>query len=298
MKNKAHYVLLAMMMCMAMFAFGGISAQAKGAYLIVPFEQFDANYFALRYPDAVEQCGTDATTLYKFYVNNYIAYPLSGGHFTKDKFFRLEGATYFDAIKYAEENPDVAAVLGTNTNVLYNHYITCGIYEGRKATFTEPCSCATVKMLDVIETEIGWDTPQEEQIHRVHDWIVNNVNYDYYNYLNGTLTYDDYRMYGPVLAGVGVCEGYAETFQGYMDLLGIPCAIVSGTNHAWNRVMVNGEWRQIDCTWDDPIVNGDPSINGLRYDYYLLTDEEMAQIHGPEKLVSRTVLSRRWLYDF
>lgn len=39
----------------------------------------------------------------------------------------------FDAAYYAEKNPDVVAVYGTNAKALYNHYINCGIKEGRNA---------------------------------------------------------------------------------------------------------------------------------------------------------------------
>lgn len=37
----------------------------------------------------------------------------------------------FDAEYYAEQNPDVVAVIGTDTISLYTHYITMGINEGR-----------------------------------------------------------------------------------------------------------------------------------------------------------------------
>ena len=38
----------------------------------------------------------------------------------------------FDAEYYAQNNPDVVAVLGTDENVLYQHYLTSGRLEGRK----------------------------------------------------------------------------------------------------------------------------------------------------------------------
>ncbi len=38
----------------------------------------------------------------------------------------------FDAEYYAQNNPDVVAVLGTDENVLYQHYLTSGKLEGRK----------------------------------------------------------------------------------------------------------------------------------------------------------------------
>ncbi len=39
----------------------------------------------------------------------------------------------FDYVRYATDYPDVALVFGQNGTALYNHYITCGKIEGRKA---------------------------------------------------------------------------------------------------------------------------------------------------------------------
>lgn len=45
-------------------------------------------------------------------------------------------AQVFDAKYYAEKNPDVVAVVGTDAAVLMNHYMNNGIYEGRDASAT------------------------------------------------------------------------------------------------------------------------------------------------------------------
>ena len=44
--------------------------------------------------------------------------------------------TVFDAKYYAEQNPDVVAVLGDSEAALFNHYITNGLAEGRDASAT------------------------------------------------------------------------------------------------------------------------------------------------------------------
>ena len=41
-------------------------------------------------------------------------------------------AAVFDATFYAEHNPDLKAVFGTDVNALLNHFITCGMAEGRR----------------------------------------------------------------------------------------------------------------------------------------------------------------------
>lgn len=46
----------------------------------------------------------------------------------------MPDGTVFDAEYYAQANPDVAAVLGTDANALYLHYVNFGKTEGRAAT--------------------------------------------------------------------------------------------------------------------------------------------------------------------
>ena len=45
----------------------------------------------------------------------------------------MSDGNVFDAEYYAEQNPDVVAVVGADKNALYQHYLTCGMFEGRAA---------------------------------------------------------------------------------------------------------------------------------------------------------------------
>lgn len=49
----------------------------------------------------------------------------------------FKGASTFDSIRYAADYPDLAAAFGNDKNALYNHYITNGRKEGRKAYNTD-----------------------------------------------------------------------------------------------------------------------------------------------------------------
>lgn len=73
------------------------------------------------------------------------------------------------------------------------------------------------------------------------------------------------------------CAGYAKAMQYLCDKAGIDCMVITGTNekgatHAWNKVKVEGEWYNLDATWDDPILST-PITNYLRYNYFLVPDE-------------------------
>ena len=54
----------------------------------------------------------------------------------------------------------------------------------------------------------------------------------------------------------------------------------SWQSHAWNIVTFDGSGYHVDVTWDDPLGTSDT----LRYDYFLLSDEELDTLgtHKPE----------------
>ena len=97
--------------------------------------------------------------------------------------------------------------------------------------------------------------------------------------------------YGVLVSGYGQCEGYAAAMDLLCDKAGIPSFIVCGTNsegstHAWNKIMLDGEWYNADCTWDDPIIKRD-SPDFVRHDYLLVTDSEIeGKTHFTDELYS------------
>ncbi len=62
-----------------------------------------------------------------------------------------------------------------------------------------------------------------------------------------------------------VCDGYAKAFKLVCGFLEIPCTLASSATHMWNNVkMDDGEWYNLDLTWDD---DRDDAIS---YDYFLI----------------------------
>lgn len=86
-----------------------------------------------------------------------------------------------------------------------------------------------------------------------------------------------------VLYGHGLCGCYAKTAQYMLNLLGVPCAYISGQaggeSHAWNLMWLDGEPCWMDPTWGDPVMEeGGPSISPA-YEYFGLTTEELQRTH-------------------
>jgi Transglutaminase-like superfamily len=128
-----------------------------------------------------------------------------------------------------------------------------------------------------------------DKIRAIFIWMVANIAYDYVelakkdrkikglSYAKGTPkviiaqkwenVYFDYAT--KVLRNKrGICEGYATLFYELCTYTNINCKMITGfadedeakiekyrklkyvsTNHAWNKVLLNGEWLYIDVTW-------------------------------------------------
>ena len=121
----------------------------------------------------------------------------------------------------------------------------------------------------------GLEGLSEYEIEKhIHDALVSAVTYD-------TTQQKDYihTLYGALVNGEAVCDGYARAFQYLLYQVGIPCLLVTGKSrgedHAWNIVEIGGQYYQVDVTWDDP-DNEEP---GVLYAYFNLTDTLMAEDH-------------------
>ena len=124
----------------------------------------------------------------------------------------------------------------------------------------------------------------ENKIKVVHDYLVDNLEYD------GSVSNNNiYNIYGALVNRLTVCEGYARAFKAIMDDLNIPCVLVCGTavnsagqgeSHAWNYVQIDGNWYAIDVTWDDPVIVGSGYVsNDVKYRYYLKGSNEFFTNH-------------------
>lgn len=102
----------------------------------------------------------------------------------------------------------------------------------------------------------------------LHDYLVLNCAYDEENYYAGTIPAVSYSAYGALVNHVAVCNGYTLAYQKLCQAAGLECQVVHGVNHAWNVVMIDGQWYHVDTTWDDPVPN---RPNTTRYAYFLLS---------------------------
>ncbi len=114
-----------------------------------------------------------------------------------------------------------------------------------------------------------------EKAITLHDYIVLNCEYDYSNLQAGTLPKEVYTAYGVLVDRKAVCQGYALAYKLLLNKAGIECYMVSSDamNHAWNLIKLDGQYYQVDTTWDDPIINRADRFGEVRHNYMFVSDK-------------------------
>lgn len=86
--------------------------------------------------------------------------------------------------------------------------------------------------------------------------------------------------------GIGICAAYTDALRLLLDMAHIPnlriAGTVNGTPHIWNLVYIEGAWRHVDATWDDPVVpKGQPPR--VEHTYFCCSDADMTREHAWSK---------------
>jgi len=106
----------------------------------------------------------------------------------------------------------------------------------------------------------------------IHDYLITKNVYTLNNSLENIR-----NLYGGLVEGICVCEGYAEAFQYLARQFGINCTIARSATHEWNFVEMGGKWYVMDVTYDDPVSMKDTYSSGdnrnLLLDYFLTGTE-------------------------
>ena len=101
------------------------------------------------------------------------------------------------------------------------------------------------------------DTMSElEKAITLHDYIVLNCEYDEAAAGMG-MPGKAHSAYGVFAERKAVCQGYALAYKLLLNKAGIECYMVTSNamNHAWNLIKLDGQYYQVDVTWDDPLAD-------------------------------------------
>lgn len=140
--------------------------------------------------------------------------------------------------------------------------------------------------IQLIVDEIMKSETDFDKIHSCHDYIVQNYGYDQ--------TKGSADVYNMLLTGEGTCMAYTGLFDYIMTQCGIESTTAKSEqlNHIWNVVELDGEYYNVDVTWDDPI-GGLPFSTSHKY---LLKSDDYFVSHKHEGRES-SVECTSTLYD-
>ncbi len=157
----------------------------------------------------------------------------------------------------------------------------------------------------IVQTETDdWMTPALKA-RRLHDWIIRHCEYednengewlgDYENHVASSVFLSYALNERGEGIGESVCEGYSKAYTMLLAEAGIESYMLYTNDHEWNLVNIDGEYYQVDVTWDDPVIltwsaenpvlhpiedNTYGNIYSTNYKYFLKCDEDMKALHG------------------
>ncbi len=134
-------------------------------------------------------------------------------------------------------------------------------------------AAAEISTLIAEQTKYAAELSDYDKALFVHDLVNDGCSYSVDYELGDT-------AYGAIVGGKALCQGYAKAFQLIMHNLGIRCLFVSSAEmvHGWNIVELDGDFYQLDLTWND---SGDKGV----YAYFNMSDELAATLdHSYDRL--------------
>lgn len=120
------------------------------------------------------------------------------------------------------------------------------------------------------------DASDRDKVVAIHDLLIEACSYNMACYEDPdsysiTISDNPYGAYSAVVQGRTVCRGYSLAFKDACEREGIECEVVRTLTHEWNRVCIDGEWSNVDLTFDDQ------SNPLLRHRLLLRSDEYLKQ---------------------
>lgn len=105
-----------------------------------------------------------------------------------------------------------------------------------------------------------------EKIKAVYDYVTKNIKYDW-DIVDKLPPRYIPNIENTYKSNKGICYDYSALFAGMLRSVGVETKLVKGYRdgineyHAWNEVLVNGEWKIVDTTYSAAYVQAKRKVN-------------------------------------
>ena len=206
---------------------------------------------------------------------NYIYYVINTGSEYADGECTKDYINCVEDLKEIADDQEALSILNNFVHP-YNSFKTISFTYNTKGVFsliiehlyTEEDITKINSIVDSKINELINDNMDNYQkIKVIHNYIIDSSTYDSLktDNINDT-TYKSNSAYGVLIEGYGICSGYSDAMAIFLNKLNIENYKISNDTHIWNLIHINGTWRHLDATWDDPISK----YNENRDPYFLI----------------------------
>ncbi len=138
---------------------------------------------------------------------------------------------------------------------------------------------------------------EAEKARVIFRWITDSIEYDTRAYFTGSTGSVTPRVV--IQKGTATCTGYSQLFKEMATLAGLEAIIINGhskgysfnqekenwdSNHAWNAIRIDGQWKLVDTTWGAGYINQETGTFRKNFDshYFFTNPTEFIFDHFPE----------------
>lgn len=156
-----------------------------------------------------------------------------------------------------------------------------GVYYLRTNTYIQVANDAYPSVASIVEGAVSQaqqetDGSEYRMALHLHDWLLEQLEYD------KSLKWSSAES--ALTRGLGTCQAYESAYSKLLTAAGIENEETrdTGDGHTWNAMKIDGQWCQVDCTWDDTPENYYGDLD-QRHLYFGLSDELMLIAHSKWK---------------
>lgn len=163
-----------------------------------------------------------------------------------------------------------------------------GVYYLRTNTYIQVAddaypSVASIVNAAVSQAKQNTNGSEYEIALYLHDWLLDQLEYD------NSLKWSSAES--ALTRGLGTCQVYKSAYAKLLSAAGIENAETRDTydGHRWNAVKLDGEWYQVDCTWDDTSDNFYDDLVSVICTIASPTSSWQLCIRGTERFIPPTI---------